>query len=242
MSEHLFIADLHLCAERPETLRCFADFLRGRARQADHLYILGDLFDVWIGDDDPAPPIPQIVAALRALTQAGTRLRLMHGNRDFLLGEDFCANTGARLLSDPCTLDLFGTPTLLMHGDLLCSDDAAYQAFRRQVRQADFIRQFLALPLEMRRRRAQEYRQKSGEANSLKGESIMDVNAQAVAEQMRNHAVHRLIHGHTHRPADHAFLLDGVSAARHVLGEWRGDGAEIVSVTPAGLRRERFSG
>jgi len=242
VSEQLFIADLHLSAERPETVQCFERFLQQRACQAEHLYILGDLFDVWIGDDDSLPPIPRITEVLAQLSRKGTRLSLMHGNRDFLLGENFCRETGARLLPDPSRIDLYGIPTLLMHGDLLCTDDTDYLAFRAQVRHGDFIRQFLALPLEARRQQAREYRQKSGEANSIKAEAIMDVNQQAVIERMRDQGVARLIHGHTHRPADHTFMLDGVSAVRHVLGEWHGDGAEIISVTPAGLRRERFSG
>ena len=162
MEEYLFIADLHLSAERPEILARFERFLSERAAQAAHLYILGDLFDLWIGDDDSAPPGARISAALGALVRGGTRLWLMHGNRDFLLGDRFCRESGARRLDDPTLIDLYGVPTLLMHGDLLCTDDHDYQAFRRQVRGSEFIRGFLALPLEQRRHQGREYRERSG--------------------------------------------------------------------------------
>lgn len=239
---YLFISDLHLSAERPETVRLFLRFLAQRAVEADHLYILGDLFDVWIGDDDRAEPIPQILSALQRLAHAGTRVWIMHGNRDFLLGDEFCRVTGSRLLPDPCLIDLYGTPTLLMHGDLLCTDDEAYQAFRRQVRQADFTQRFLAMPLDERRLQARRYRAQSGEANSLKPEAIMDVNQQTVESYLSDHAARRLIHGHTHRPADHPFTIHGDSASRHVLGDWHGQGAEILSATHDRLDRETFKG
>jgi len=240
VTEYLFIADLHLSTERPETLKRFERFLSGRAARAAHLYILGDLFDLWIGDDDPAPPGPRVAGALEALTRQGTQLWLMHGNRDFLLGERFCRESGARLLGDWARIDLHGVPTLLMHGDQLCTDDSDYQAFRHQVRAPEFIRGFLALPLEQRRRQAGEYRARSGEANSLKADAIMDVNQEAVVSRMRSHGTARLIHGHTHRPADHDFVLDGSPVSRHVLGDWRADGAEISSVSRAGTKRESF--
>jgi UDP-2,3-diacylglucosamine hydrolase len=239
---HLFISDLHLSAERPETVRLFLRFLADRAVGAEHLYILGDLFDVWIGDDDRTAPIPEILSALRRLTDTGTRLWVMHGNRDFLLGEDFCRETGSRLLPDPTLIDLYGTPSLLMHGDLLCTDDQAYQTFRREVREAGFARRFLALTLDQRRAQARHYREQSGEANSLKPEAIMDVNQQTVATYMRDHAAKRLIHGHTHRPAAHSFTLDGETAHRFVLGEWHTESAEIIHATETGLNRETFSG
>lgn len=234
----LFISDLHLSGDRPETVRLFLRFLRDDAAHASHLYILGDLFDVWIGDDDDRPPIPEVAAALRRLTDAGTWLGLMHGNRDFLLGEVFCRATGGELLADPTRRILQGIPTLLMHGDLLCTDDAAYLAFRRQVRDAGFQQQFLALPLEARREKAREYRAMSGEANALKPERIMDVNAQAVSETLRQQQATRLIHGHTHRPGDHRFTLDGRPVTRHVLGDWRDEGAEILCLDETGLRRQ----
>lgn len=237
----LFIADLHLSEDRPEMVQLFLRFLQERASQASHLYILGDLFELWIGDDDAQPPIPQVIEGLHRLTQGGTWLGVMHGNRDFLLGERFCRETGAELLSDPTCLALQDIPTLLMHGDLLCSDDEAYQAFRRQVRDPAFQSQFLSLPLETRRQKALEYRAMSGEASSLKSEAIMDANPATVAELMRQHGAQRLIHGHTHRPADHDLQLDGHSFTRHVLGDWRADGADILCLDADGLQRQRVA-
>ena len=160
----------------------------------------------------------------------------MHGNRDFLIGEKFCTETGAELLQDPTMVELHGVPTLLMHGDLLCTDDHAYQAFRRQVRDPDFIRQFLRLPIAERITTAAEYRSKSGEANSLKADDIMDVNQQAVESTMLRHAVKRLIHGHTHRPHLHRFKLNGEPAFRYVLAEWHADHGGFLSVSPDGWR------
>ncbi len=240
MSETLFISDLHLSGDRPDAVRLFLAFLGQRATQAETLYILGDLFDVWIGDDLEQPPIPEIKAALRTLSQSGTQLWLMHGNRDFLIGERFCAETGAELLQDPTLVDLHGIPTLLMHGDLLCTDDHAYLAFRQQIRNPDFIRQFLSLPIAQRVSTAAEYRAKSGEANSLKAEEIMDVNQQAVESTMLRHAAIRLIHGHTHRPGLHRFELDGKQALRYVLAEWHAQHAGFLSVSPDGWQTGTF--
>lgn len=235
-----FIADLHLSAERPKTLQMFLQFLRQRAAKASHLYILGDLFDVWVGDDDDQPTFQEVIAALRELTDGGTWLGLMHGNRDFLLGEQFCRATGAQLLPDPTCLVLQGMPTLLMHGDLLCTDDTDYLAFRRKVRDPEFQRRFLALPLDTRREEAREYRIMSGEASAHKPQAIMDVNQQALIETLREHDVSRLIHGHTHRPGDHDLDLDNRRASRHVLGDWHATGAEILRLDAQGLTRERF--
>jgi UDP-2,3-diacylglucosamine hydrolase len=242
LSEHLFISDLHLSGDRPETVQLFLDFLSHRATLADHLYILGDLFDIWIGDDDEQSPIPQITEALKILSASGTQLSLMHGNRDFLIGEEFCQRCGADLLADPTNLKLFGTTTLLMHGDLLCTDDQAYQAFRQQVRATSFIEQFTALPLEARRIQAKSYREQSGEANAEKSEEIMDVNQETVSAYIRKHAADRLIHGHTHRPADHRLMVDGEEKVRLVLGDWHADHAEIISLSDAGIVRERYTG
>lgn len=143
MTQSLFISDLHLSAEETDRVRLFLRFLTDRAPLADHLYILGDLFDAWVGDDNMQPPIPEIKLAMHHLSDAGTRLWLMHGNRDFLIGDDFCRETGATLLQDPTLVDLYGTPTLLMHGDLLCSDDVAYQQFRREIREPENVKVFL---------------------------------------------------------------------------------------------------
>jgi len=238
LGEVLFISDLHLSGEQPETVRLFLDFLEHHAPGAEKLYILGDLFDAWIGDDLEIEPAPQIKAALKRLSDNGTRILLMHGNRDFLLGGQFCAQTGAELINDPIQINLFGTPTLLMHGDLLCTDDLPYQAFRKQVRDPAFITQFLSRTIPERIAIAQEYRAKSGEATSLKASEIMDINQTTVAQYMEDHGVRCLIHGHTHRPGRHDFMLSGVAASRFVLGEWHPDHAEFLVASPEGLRVE----
>jgi UDP-2,3-diacylglucosamine hydrolase len=236
----LFISDLHLSGERPETVQLFLNFLQTRAAAASHLYILGDLFEVWIGDDDRQAPIPEVIAALRRLTNAGTWLGVMHGNRDFLLGADFCNASGAELLPDPSQRILGGVPTLLMHGDMLCTDDTTYLAFRQQVRDPEFQRQFLGLPLEARRQKARQYRGMSSEATSHKQDAIMDVNPQAVINLLKQQQAERLIHGHTHRPGDHSLRVDGRRASRHVLGDWHADGADILYLDERGLHREHY--
>ncbi len=240
MSETLFISDLHLSAERPDTVQLFLEFLNQRAPRADTLYILGDLFDAWIGDDLELPPIPKLKAALHALSQSGTEIRLMHGNRDFLVGARFCAETGCKLMPDPSLIDLQGIPTLLMHGDTLCTDDLDYQAFRRQIREPAFIRHFLSLPIPQRIATVTELRGKSGEATSLKAEEIMDVNQQTVEDYLLEYDARRLIHGHTHRPALHQFELAGQQARRYVLAEWHADQASFLNVGEEGWRVETF--
>ncbi|NCA90006.1 MAG: UDP-2,3-diacylglucosamine diphosphatase [Gammaproteobacteria bacterium] len=237
MTASLFISDLHLAPERPATVALFLDFLGRQAREAEALYILGDLFDAWIGDDDDEPPYPAIRAALRDLTTSGTRCAILPGNRDFLLGRRFLADTGCELLADPTRIDLYGTPTLLMHGDLLCTDDRAYQRFRRVIRNPIVKRLFLWRGLERRRALAQDYRRRSMAAIAGKSLTIMDVNPDAVLEALRRQGARRLIHGHTHRPGDHALSLDGQPAQRLVLAEWREDQGEALLVSPGGWRR-----
>ena len=238
MGESLFIADLHLAPERPATVRLFLRFLAGRARRAEGLYILGDLFDAWIGDDDDSPPYPEIRAALRDLTASGVPCFLMHGNRDFLIGGRFSRDTGCTLLRDPYATELAGTPTLLMHGDLLCTDDVPYQRFRRKVRNPLVQRLFLWKSLKRRRAVAADYRRRSGAATALKAEAIMDINQSEVERRMRRFGARRLIHGHTHRPADHTFSLDGQPATRLVLADWHEDRGEVLVVSADGVRRE----
>ena len=233
--EALFISDLHLSAERPETVERFLHFLKERAPAAGALYILGDLFDAWIGDDDDAAPWPEIQSALAGLSHAGTKVLIQHGNRDFLIGTAFCERTGASLFNDEAVIKLFGTPTLLMHGDTLCTDDTAYQEARKLLRSAAFKQEFLSKSLQERALIATEYRKRSGEATSLLPADIMDVNQQAVEEAMRRNGVHRLIHGHTHRQAIHVFDLAGKPAERIVLGEWHPDSGMALSVTPDGI-------
>lgn len=191
------------------------------AVEAEAVYILGDLFEAWPGDDCLAEPWPAaIAAALRQLTERGCRLQLLHGNRDFLLGEAFCRATGTTLLADPCTIDLAGTPAVLLHGDSLCTDDLAYQQFRRQVRDPAWQQAVLARPLAERRALARQLREQSESAKADKGEAIMDVNAGAVAEAFRQSGCRVMIHGHTHRPARHDLAVDGQACTRWVLPDW----------------------
>ena len=233
----LFISDLHLTAGDAETTRRFVEFMAGPARAARDLYILGDLFEAWIGDDDDDPRLAPIVAALRELTDAGVSCALMHGNRDFLLGPRFCAATGARLLGDYERIVLFGQPVLLTHGDLLCTDDTRYMALRSELRSPNWQRDFLTRPLEERRQIASDLRQLSATEIAAKDEYIMDVNQAAVERTMRDHDVTLLMHSHTHRPAVHRFELGGRPAARIVLGAWYHD-PSIVRWTAAGFELE----
>ncbi len=214
-----FLADLHLEPTRPQAIQAFLQFLAGPAQAASAVFILGDLFEAWIGDD-ARPANDPIAPALAALAKTGTAIYLMHGNRDFLMGETFAKAAGAQLLAEPTCIIIDDEPVLLEHGDALCTDDVAYQAFRRQVRDPQWQTAFLALSIEERVQQAQDARAKSGEAMSKKASDIMDVNAEAVAERMRAHQVQRLIHGHTHRPAVHSFKLDNQPASRIVLGDW----------------------
>jgi UDP-2,3-diacylglucosamine hydrolase len=239
--ETLFISDLHLSPDRPGTVSLFLDFLANRARRAQSLYILGDLFDAWIGDDDDSPPAAAVCAALRGLTQAGAACGVMHGNRDFLLGHRFARDTGCTLLKDPTLIDLGRTPTLLMHGDLLCTDDLAYQRFRRRIRNPLIQRLFLWKSLASRRAIAADYRRKSGAATAAKTESIMDVNADTVAAYLGRYGAETLIHGHTHRPADHRLDLPGGPAIRRVLAEWHPDQGEALVWCDSDWRREAIT-
>ncbi len=216
----LFISDLHLDAVRPEPLTRFHALLAGPARRAEALYILGDLFEAWIGDDDDRPPHPEVIASLADLCATGTPVYVMRGNRDFLVGARFEAETGCRLLRDPTVVDLYGEPTLLMHGDTLCTEDLEYQTFRRQVRDPRWQSGFLARPLAERAALAQKAREGSRMATQGKAEAIMDVTQEAVVETMRAHGVRQLIHGHTHRPAIHRLVLQSGEARRIVLGDW----------------------
>ena len=235
----LLVSYLHLDAGRPGITQLFLDFLAGQARQADALYVLGDLFEAWVGDDDPGEPGASVCAALQALANSGVPVFLMRGNRDFLFGPGIAARCGATLLPDPCVVDLHGRPTLLMHGDLLCSDDAGYQAFRRQVRDPAWQASFLAQPLEARQAFAAKARAASREHQSGMAEGITDTNAATVAAAMSHHGVDRLVHGHTHRPAIHAVTVDGRPATRVVLGDWYDQGS-VLRVDADGLALSRL--
>ena len=230
----LLVSDLHLDASRPGITRLFLDFLAGEARHADALYVLGDLFEAWVGDDDPGEPGASVCAALKALADSGVPVFLMRGNRDFLFGPGIAARCGATLLPDPCVVDLQGRPTLLMHGDLLCSDDVGYQAFRRQVRDPAWQDAFLAQPLAARQAFAAQARAASREHQSAVAEAITDVHPGTVVEMMSRHGVDRLIHGHTHRPAMHALRVDDRPATRVVLGDWYEQGS-VLRVDRDGL-------
>jgi len=235
----VFVSDLHLSRERPEKLDLFDLLLARAARRADALYVLGDLFEVWLGDDDDTPPHPRVVRSLARYARGGAGLYFMRGNRDFLAGPTFAAAAGCALLPDPAPIDLYGTPCLLMHGDLLCTDDIAYQAFRRRVRDPDWQRRFLAKPLWRRKMISRLARLASRAASLGKPEAIMDVNGEAVRETLRAGNATMLIHGHTHRPGIHEVALGGRVARRIVLGDWYeqdsvlrcdGDGQQLLRV------------
>ena len=222
-----FLSDLHLSDERPHISALFVDFLSGPALNAHAVYILGDLLEYWVGDDTLTRDPPGFAGALRALADHGVPSFLMHGNRDFLLGPQFARVTGCQLINDPTTISLFGTPTLLMHGDTLCTDDVAYQNMRAQVRDPKWQQQVLAQTWEQRVALAQRYRGESQKQTQLKPEYITDVNQQAVEAAMRAAKVTRLIHGHTHRSAVHDFMLDGQHAQRIVLPDWYENGGVL---------------
>lgn len=228
MKHTLFISDLHLCPTRPAINALFAHFLRDIAPQAEALYILGDFFEYWAGDDDLDAPLHRDIAQqLRTLAESGTRLYLMHGNRDFLIGEVFLRAANITLLPDPTLIDLYGQPTLLMHGDTLCSDDVEYQAFRRQVREPAWQQSFLATPLAARKAQIEALRKRSEQEKSTKAAEIMDTNAATVAATLRAFNYPRLIHGHTHRPALHVDNLDGKTCERWVLTDWYNAGGYL---------------
>jgi UDP-2,3-diacylglucosamine hydrolase len=233
----LFISDLHLDPERPAVTELFLELLDTRARASDAVYILGDLFEAWVGDDDTSPMNQAVVEGLKQCTTSGTPVFIMHGNRDFLLGAQFAAASGCTLLNDPVRVDLYGTPALLMHGDLLCTDDREYMAFRAMVRDSEWQRELLSKPLEERQLIAREMRDRSREQTGGKPESIMDVNNEAVIKTMTDHRVQCLIHGHTHRPAIHDLVISGEPAQRIVLGDWYEQGS-LLECTASGCRLE----
>jgi UDP-2,3-diacylglucosamine hydrolase len=224
----LFVSDLHLDASAPEATEQFLEFLGTHAAQAEALYVLGDLFEAWVGDDDRSAEAERICAGLRRLTDGGVPCFFLHGNRDFLLGRRFCARTGGRLLPDPVVAELDGVRTLITHGDALCVDDLPYQELRSIVRTSDWQRRFLALPLEVREMLASAARAGSREHTSRTVPYVMDVNPRAVEEAFRAARVRCIIHGHTHRPGIHEFTLDGVPVRRIVLGAWYEQGSYLV--------------
>lgn len=230
----LFISDLHLDPDSPAIARQFLAFLDGEARSAEALYILGDLFEVWLGDDDPDPAAREIVAALRRLSDSGVPCFVMHGNRDFLIGRRFCEETGARLIDDSTVIEVQGERVLLMHGDVLCTDDTSYQRLRRIMRNP--IVQWVVRRLSLARRRALASRMREGSRmhTGTAAPEIMDVNAGAVADAFRASGVRTMIHGHTHRPAVHELFVDGKPVRRIVLGDWHAQGS-VLAWSPTGF-------
>ncbi len=237
----LFISDLHLCAERPEVNAAFFHFLQSDAAESDTLYILGDLFEAWIGDDDPAALSQQVIRALRALTDGGTSLYFLHGNRDFAVGKRFARETGASLLKDHALVSLGNEQVLVLHGDTLCTDDVAYQKFRRRIRNPLLLGLMRRLPLKTRQNIGIKGREKSMAANSNKSASIMDVTPGTVSSMMKEYGVTTMIHGHTHRPCCHELVLDdGTKAQRIVLGDW-GSKGWVVTAEDGELKLSSFA-
>ena len=225
---YLFVSDLHLDSAAPAAVALFLEFLRGEARACAALYILGDLFESWIGDDDDDDTRRRVCEALRGLTQAGIACRLQHGNRDFLLGSGFITRTGCELLADPVTLQLGAKRVVVSHGDALCTGDIAYQRFRSVVRRPAVQRGWLALPLSVRRALATGIRQRSRQQTRQKASDIMDVTPEAVVALLRASGADILIHGHTHRPGVHLLEVDGRERLRIVLGDWHEQGSLLV--------------
>ena len=223
----LFISDLHLEAARPEIAEQFQDFLRTEAIAAEALYILGDLFESWVGDDDPNAHYAEIKTALRWLTDHKVPVYFMHGNRDFMIGDDFAAETGVKLLPDPTVTDLYGSKVLLCHGDAMCTDDEKYQAIRQLTRNPEWQAMMLQKPLAERQAFAAQARAASAAHGKTLSAEISDVNAEAVVASFREHGVTTMLHGHTHRPAVHKVDIDGEDATRIVLGDWYEQGSVV---------------
>ncbi|MFZ1444461.1 MAG: UDP-2,3-diacylglucosamine diphosphatase [Candidatus Dechloromonas phosphoritropha] len=234
-----FISDLHLSPRSPGATRLFLQFLAGRARQAEELYILGDLFEAWIGDDDSGDPFnAQVIAALHAASDAGLRISVMHGNRDFLLGDGFATATGARLLGDPHLLTTAEWQFILSHGDALCLDDATYMAFRAQVRNPAWQAALLTKPLGERRVIAAHMREVSESSQRDKDSPYTDLQAAATDDFLRDHGYVTFIHGHTHQPAKHDHIVDGIHVERWVLADWHEERGECLVWDGEALKRE----
>ena len=245
----LFISDLHLDASRPAITELFGQFVRREAKSADALYVLGDLFEAWVGDDDPSEVSAFVAATLREVADAGVPVYFIRGNRDFLVGQDYASRAGFRILPDPAVVMLHGRPTLLMHGDLLCTDDTAYQAFRTQTRNPAWQAQFLAQPLEARlafaaqaRAASQAHQARLREGgNGVRFETITDVTPATVEATFARYGIDRMIHGHTHRPNVHKVQVNDRDCERIVLGDWYEQGS-VLRVDADGYRLESLSG
>ncbi len=236
----LLISDLHLEQERPDISRAFLHFLDTRARQAEALYILGDFFEVWIGDDAMTPFQRGIALALRRLSDSGTRIYLMHGNRDFLLGKAFCREAGCTLLGDPHVVSFNGESALLMHGDSLCTLDVGYQKMRRLLRNPLSLFILRNLPLNTRHKLARKLRSESRSQTRMKASDIVDVTPEEVQRVMAQYGVKTLIHGHTHRPAVHDLEVNGQPGRRIVLGDWDKQGWAL-QVDESGFNQAPFT-
>ncbi len=241
MHHTIFVSDLHLCDTRPGITAAFGSFLSQTAAKADSLYILGDLFEYWPGDDCIAAGLyTDTIVSLRALSQAGVPVFFMHGNRDFLIGQEFTRTTGVTLLQDPGVITLYGTPVLLSHGDALCKDDLAYQEFRQQVRQPDWQTKFLSQPLPQRIAIIEQLRSTSDREKSAKSMDIMDVNQDSVQHLLSEYDYPSIfIHGHTHRPARHELEVSGHKCTRWVLGDWYEQGSYLC-VSPTGVTTHKL--
>lgn len=226
-----FIADLHLCENRPDISTCFLHFLESDAIQAEKLYILGDLFEAWVGDDDDNPYLKTIADALTHLSQSGTSIYYIHGNRDFLLGNKYAKKSSMTLLPEIETIDLYGRHVVIMHGDTLCTRDIDYQEFRKKSRSWWWQAIVKSLPLFVRKKMAENYRKRSAAATAIKSQDIMDVTQEEVIKCLERNHSQLLIHGHTHRPAVHEVIANGAKAQRIVLGDWYEQGAWL-KVTP----------
>jgi UDP-2,3-diacylglucosamine hydrolase len=224
MKPVLFISDLHLAPERPAIIELFLKFMDDRASKVDELYILGDLVEYWLGDDDHAKGLEAVFNKIKHATDNGLKVYLMHGNRDFLMGEKLAKRCGLTLISDPYIADLNGSPALLMHGDTLCTDDVRYQELRLMLRNPEWQKDFLSKPLSEREMMAKALREKSSEETQAKDADIMDVNADAVKDTLNTHKINLLIHGHTHRPDIH-HMDNGMT--RVVLGDWYKSGSVL---------------
>lgn len=235
----LLISDLHLEEKRPDISRAFLRFLETRARHAEALYILGDFFEVWVGDDGMTPFQREIAQALKAVSLGGTRLYLMHGNRDFMIGKAFCREAGCTLLADPHVVELGGERVLLMHGDSLCTRDEGYMRLRRLLRNPVSLFILHHLSLRKRQKLAQKLRSSSKEETRMKASDIVDVTPDEVVRIMQRHRVRTLIHGHTHRPATHTIAVDGQPALRIVLGDWDRQGWAL-QIDEAGFSQAPF--
>ena len=224
----LFASDVHLAAHRPGAVAAFSEFLSGPVRRADRLYLLGDVFDLWLGDDDDRAPHPEVEAALAETVSAGVPIDLIRGNHDFLLGDAFAQRTGCRLVDEPHVIEVMGDRVVLMHGDTLCTRDVDYQAFRRYARDPGNQRAFLARPMEERAQEAARIRSASDSRTRIEPEDIMDVTGEEVVRVLSEFGASRMVHGHTHRPAIHELELETGPSKRIVLGDWYDQGTVLT--------------